>query len=217
MKEQWLVWGEKFGELQQREKVMTLFVGLFLIVYLLAWFVIAPLHTEMANNRKANVKTAQQLATQEQQIAMLTEALKRDYTAELRQQITTKKLQLESLSEQLHAFRSAFIPPREMAQLLQKLLNEHSTLAVTEFKLKNAKPIHIGQEEGQAKVAFYQHDLNFAIEGNFFDLLAYVKQINALEERVFIHDFDYQVLEYPKARLSLTIATISADEKAIQL
>ncbi|SFB77164.1 hypothetical protein [Pseudoalteromonas denitrificans] len=74
-----------------------------------------------------------------------------------------------------------------------------------------------GKKQEKQDVAFYEHAMSLSISGDYFSLLNYVKGIQAIEEKLFIRQFEYKVLEYPKAELNLVIATVSADEKFIAL
>lgn len=229
MKQQWEMYCEKVSQLQIREKYMLLGIGLFLILYLIVWFIITPLHDEMAKSKKQIKQNHQSLAQAKTKIDMFNHALTQDYTLQLRKELEQAKLELKNIDQDLSQFSQGFIPPYKMAQVLKQLLKVNQSLQLKSFGLEAVKPIVIGQaaKEGNAKnnsqtnqnkeVAFYEHGMSLTIVGDYFSLLNYVKSLGKIKEKLFISQFQYQVMEYPKAELKLVIATVSADEKFIAL
>lgn len=55
------------------------------------------------------------------------------------------------------------------------------------------------------------------LEGEYFDLLKYLNAVQNLEEKLFIKEYSYQVIQYPIAQLSLVITTVSADEEFLSI
>ena len=229
MKDNWQLWSEKFAAMAQREKLMILVVGLFLLAYLTIWFVISPLQTSYSNNKTRITNLTRQQGNTNQQLVMISEALKRDYRSELvgvEQQID---LQMDEINTYLAKFSLSYISPEKMALVLQQLLRKHKELTLSQFKINPVQPIFAERtvsvsDEGdserdnqQKEIAFYQHTMRLQIEGSYFSLLSYLEQIKQIKEKLFIQEFDYRVDEYPTGKLTLTIATVSANDKFIAL
>lgn len=216
---------EKVSQLQIREKYMLLGTGLFLILYLIVWFVISPLHTEIANSKKQLKQTHLSLTQAKTKIDMFSHTLAQDYTLHLRNKLETSKLELKQIDQNLSQFSQGFIPPYKMAQVLKKLLAVNQSLQLKSFGLEAVKSIVIGQKAKKDKaqknknmeVAFYEHGMSLTIVGDYFSLLDYVKSLGKIKEKLFVSQFQYKVMEYPKAELKLVIATVSADDKFIAL
>ncbi|WP_372767749.1 hypothetical protein [Pseudoalteromonas sp.] len=227
MKESWQQWSVKFSAMAQREKLMILIVGLFVLGYLSIWFVLSPLQASYSNNKTRIINLTRQESNTHQQLAMINDALMRDYTADLIVQEKAIDEQATLINHNLAKFSLSYISPENMASVLQKLLRKHKELTLSQFKINPVKPIYVqvnpandGLAEEQAekqKIAFYQHTMQVQIEGSYFSLLSYLKQIKQIEEKIFIQEFDYRVDEYPMGKLTLTIATVSANDKFIAL
>jgi len=220
MKQQWELYSEKVSQLETREKYMLLGVGLFLIMYLIVWFVITPLHTEMSKSKKQIKQSQQALVQAKTKIDMFSHALTQDYTLQLRKEIEQAKLELGNIDKDLSEFSQGFIPPYKMAQVLKQLLAVNSSLQLKSFGLEEVKPVIIETDTKSTEkkeVAFYEHGMSLTIVGDYFSLLNYVKSLGKIKEKLFISQFQYQVMDYPKAELNLVIATVSADEKFIAL
>ena len=216
MKEQWIAWTEKFAQLQLREKYLFLGVALFLICYLLGFFLVNPMYKEYVKTSKSLLATQQSIKNNRQQIEMFENALLQDYTGQLRLEIEEAKQQLRRVDQQLQVFSQGFIPPYKMANVLKKVLVNNNKVSLVSFKLEPVNSITIGEGEQSVNV-FFEHSMVLTLQGDFFSLLKYVEQIQKVEEKLFIKDFEYNVVEHPNAQLTLIIATVSADEKFISI
>ena len=216
MKEQWIAWTEKFAQLQLREKYLFLGVALFLICYLLGFFLVNPMYKEYVKTSKSLLTTQQSIKNNRQQIEMFENALLQDYTGQLRLEIEEAKQQLSRVDQQLQVFSQGFIPPYKMANVLKKVLVNNNNVSLVSFKLEPVNSITIGEGEQSVNV-FFEHSMVLTLQGDFFSLLKYVEQIQKVEEKLFIKDFEYNVVEHPYAQLTLIIATVSADEKFISI
>lgn len=216
MKQQWQNWSEQVAQLQQREKQLLLGVGIFLVAYLALWFIILPAHEQYTKNTNALVKAQRQIESQTAQKKMIQQALARNYLVELNNQLVNKEARLKSLDEQLADYKQVFVNPEQMLSILRDVLNENNKLELHSFNILPAQPIYLDEVKKQ-DVAFFHHELAVEIDGRFFDLYDYVTTLGALKETIYIDGFDYQVIEYPIARLKLTLTTVSGDEKIISI
>ncbi|MDP5212756.1 hypothetical protein ORJ66_06830 [Pseudoalteromonas tunicata] len=216
MKLQWQVYREKFAALQMREKYLIFGVGLFLICYLFGFYLLNPLYLKWQKNAQSLIAIEKNLVANTAQITLFSDALTRDYTQELRSEIATAELALKQVDEKLNQFSQGFVPPYKMAAVLKKVLLDNRKLTLKAFKLVGVEPIIIGLEQEQ-KVAFYEHGMAITLEGEYFDLLKYLNAVQNLEEKLFIKEYSYQVIQYPIAQLSLVITTVSADEEFLSI
>ena len=216
MKQQWQVYREKFAALQMREKYLIFGVGLFLICYLFGFYLLNPLYLKWQKNAQSLIAIEKNLVANTAQITLFSDALTRDYTQELRSEIVTAELALKQVDEKLNQFSQGFVPPYKMAAVLKKVLLDNRKLTLKAFKLVGVEPIIIGLEQEQ-KVAFYEHGMAITLEGEYFDLLKYLNAVQNLEEKLFIKEYSYQVIQYPIAQLSLVITTVSADEEFLSI
>ena len=93
----------------------------------------------------------------------------------------------------------------------QKLMKKYEKREKKEAKKNKA------QKNKNMEVAFYEHGMSLTIVGDYFSLLNYVKSLDKIKEKLFVSEFQYKVIEYPKAELKLVIATVSANDKFIAL
>lgn len=70
-----------------------------------------------------------------------------------------------------------------------------------------------GAEEKSAEekriVGVYKHTVTISFEGSFFNVLAYLNKLESLQWKIYWDFLDYEVISFPKARVSLEVFTLS--------
>ncbi|MDN3475622.1 agglutinin biogenesis protein MshJ [Pseudoalteromonas sp. APC 3355] len=214
----WVKYKTQFASLQKREKYSTLFVGLFIVIYLGLWFVIFPQQDEVANIRSKHNITLQELQQINTQLSMLNQALNYDYTKVLRGQIAQTRDELAEINNQLNSFSQGFVAAKNVPAVLKDLLVDSSDVKVSSFNVKPARAIDVEKlGEHDTQTLFFEHQMVVTLQGSYFDLQKYLAALKNNQNKLLIQEFSYQVLEYPQAELVLHIATVSANEKFIAL
>ncbi|MBB1456020.1 agglutinin biogenesis protein MshJ [Pseudoalteromonas sp. SG43-5] len=217
----WPIWAKyraQFASLQKREKYSTVFVGLFMVIYLGLWFVIFPQQDEVAHIRSEQNAALQELQQINAQLSMLNQALNYDYTKVLRSQIAQTRDELAEINNQLNSFSQGFVAAKNVPAVLKDLLVDSSDVRVSSFNVKPAQAIDVeklGVHDTQT--LFFEHQMVVTLEGSYFSLQKYLAALKNNQEKLLIQEFSYQVLTYPQAELTLQIATVSANEKFIAL
>lgn len=63
----------------------------------------------------------------------------------------------------------------------------------------------------------YRHGVQIVVEGSYLDMVAYMEALEAMPEQLFWGKATLNAKQYPKATLSLTLYTLSLDQKWIAL
>jgi len=214
----WIKYKAQFGALQKREKYLTLFLGLFVLIYLSLWFFVFPQQEQVANIRAKQKTITQELQQTNTQLAMLNQAISYDYTKVLRTDITQTKQQLSTINTKLNQFSQGFIAAKKVPALLKDLLINTYDVQVVSFKVKPAKAIDVeALGENDARTLFFEHHMEVTLQGSYFSLQRYLSALKNNQNKLLIQGFNYQVQAYPLAKLTLQIATVSANEKFIAL
>lgn len=74
-----------------------------------------------------------------------------------------------------------------------------------------AKPV-VKQEE-----LLYRHGVQIVVEGSYLDMVAYMQALESMPEQLFWGKAMLSAQQYPKATLTLTLYTLSLDQKWIAL
>jgi len=210
-------WAERFEAFSLRERMLV--SGAVVVVMFLVWdtMVMSP----EAMRQKRIVSEMHGINQQMEQVAVQIQAL----TAKLRgaeaQHLIarTKEIQalLSNLKQQEQNLTVEFIRPQQMAGVLRDMLGAESGLVLTKLESLGAAPLFPPPEteagdKAPAKGNIYKHGMRVVFEGDYFKTLAYLRALEALPWRLYWDNVEYQVLEYPKARIAITVHTLSLDE-----
>lgn len=92
--------------------------------------------------------------------------------------------------------------------------------AAVNSAVKNvANPALPAKAEAEANVdgGIYKHEVQIVLQGNYLDMLSYMRELEGLPEEVYWSRASMTVLEYPKARLTLNLFTLSLEKKWLNL
>jgi MSHA biogenesis protein MshJ len=65
--------------------------------------------------------------------------------------------------------------------------------------------------------AIYKHEVEIVFQGNYLDMLSYMRELESLPEQVYWNKGKLTVIEYPKASLTLNLFTLSLEKKWLNL
>lgn len=215
VQEQWQTWEEKFIELTQREKVILLFAAVFLVCFGLYTLLIEPaiVEADRVDRQRKNAET--ELLTTNAQVVEIENALKIDPNEKIKQEITVIQQQIEKLDADLDEVMTEYIAPENMAVALTNLLATSSNIRVVGMEVMPA--MRVQNELDESLPNFFRHQFKVEIEGEYFELMNFVARLSNTDSQFNIQDLNYQVKEHPMALMTLTLITISDNEKVIRL
>jgi len=234
MQQQWQQLADKFIQLSMRERVMLLSVMLFGIVYLLYSFVIEP-----ANLKSQRLQAQIILKKQEKnQLTFdnlaLSETLRSDPNSATKVQLSQTKLALSQTASELELFTSDLIGSAEMALVLGDVLtkaNQVKLLTVESLPvvvLSSGSGVAAGDKQKDKKTAekqvkapvhkvnIYRHSLRMTLTGEYFAIQAYLQSIEDLPKKLYWQVFDYELEEYPQAKVVMEFYTLSLNKEFIR-
>jgi len=122
---------------------------------------------------------------------------------ELQQEITKLETNLGIFSEQM-------VVETKLIDMFKDLLAKERGLTWVGFNTLPSKPLD--PSEGMVVVGggtMFEHGLEIAFRGNYFDTLDYLKQLEKAGYQIFWNSLDYEVLNYPEAKITLSISVLS--------
>ncbi|NOY71724.1 MAG: hypothetical protein GXP14_05010 [Gammaproteobacteria bacterium] len=133
---------------------------------------------------------------------------------------------LKQLRQQQNSLTGEFIAPQKMVSVLRDLLETQSSLVLTQLRSLGTHPLFPDntvaiEKEIKNEVApektynIYKHGVQIIFEGDFFSTLHYLQALEDMPWRFYWDTVNYQVLEFPQARVTITIHTLSLDERWI--
>jgi len=145
---------------------------------------------------------------------------------ELEQAIVDAKNELQQSSEQLDHVLEGLVPPTKITELLHSLLlqthglrlvalNNEPVEAINVLDDKTVSNKPLNEQEQHAKL--YKHATSMTLSGNYQQLYHYLKMIEQSTWRLYWDRLEYQVTEYPEAKITIRVHTISSNQYWIAL
>lgn len=223
---QWQAINEKFLLITIREKILILSTGLAIIIFMFFTLVIDDNMIDIKHQQGQIKLLSPSIKGLQSSIDGLKQALTSDPNTVLKKQLAEHEGQLLAIDQSLLELTSDLIDPVQMRYALTELLALEQGVKLLSFEVIEAKPIisapetDIGtgitkeallllKDDGQTPVALYQHGIKLKLQGEYFPLRNYLRQLETLSWRFFWQQFDYHLLTYPKSELEIEIYSLS--------
>jgi MSHA biogenesis protein MshJ len=128
----------------------------------------------------------------------------------------SREQELQRVDEDLQTRVRNLIPPSQMALVLRDILVRQHKLQLVELKSLSAEPVLaesiddsiLADEDAQV----FRHTFQMEIRGSYLSTLRYLEELEDLPWSFFWKSLSYEVLDYPEARVVLTVETVSLRE-----
>lgn len=215
----WRKFEKALNARKQEERVVLLLVVIVVLAYGGFVAVLEPLQLKRADfERRLQVTNAQILEENNRQNEIQTtfssdpDAFARNRQEELMRSVSNADAELDRLYGQL-------IDPREMALMLAGILQRESGLELislsnrpSELLLSTASGDAAAASNDTDDVELYRHGLQMVFEGSYLDTIRYLKTLEDQQNNFFWESMQYTVQEYPRARITLDIYTLSTQQ-----
>lgn len=143
----------------------------------------------------------------------LRQELEKDPNAPLRQRIDQLQQRLERYDQQLTELTTGLISPPEMVALLRRMLTRHDGVALESVSHRPPEPVMVdGDEtepEGGQQPSLYAHPVEVTVSGDFQNVLAYLRDLENMDERLGWRKLHYETQQWPEARVRIRLHTLS--------
>jgi MSHA biogenesis protein MshJ len=211
-------WGERFEAFSLRERAL-ISIAMVVVMFLL-WDALL-----MSQEGLRQKQMVAEMHSINEKVAAVNGQI-RDMTAALRggeaQQVTARvqeiRTLLASLEQQQADLTVEFIRPSQMAGVLRDMLKAENGLVLTKLESLGASPLFPPSKDAAEKETrsehpgIFKHGMRIEFEGDYFKTLHYLKSLEAMPWRLYWDNVEYQVLDYPRARIAITVHTLSLDE-----
>ncbi len=149
----------------------------------------------------------------------------KDPNARLNDERSALGSELEMLNADLGSELERFVPPEKMPELLKDVIRHHDGLKLKRMASLPVEPILLEaptadepvetDEPAEPPPAIYRHPLRLEFEGGYFQVLAYLAELEASDWKFGWRHLSYEVGEYPTAIVTLEIETLSREKSWI--
>lgn len=201
-----------------RERILVLAV-ICAVVYLVTDALVLSSHQQhvkaISQQQTETQQLQQGLATEiNKNIALL--AKEKEKNLLIRQQIKQSEQELSMLSEQLATQLNKLVPPTKITELLRSLLSHTTNLKILSLNNESVKEITAVSAQNNTATSnsakLYEHATIIELSGEYQQLYNYLQALENSHWQLLWDTLNYQVIDYPKARITLRVRTISTDE-----
>lgn len=158
----------------------------------------------------------QETETQRDELRAEREALlaraQSDPNAELRATIREREEDLAALEASVAEDVRGFVAPREMVQVLRRLIAADQQLRLEE--LDTAEPEQVFEEES---LRVYRHGVTVRFTGNYAATREYLARLEERSRDLGWDSVTYEVSNHPAATITLQVHTLSLEEPTVGL
>jgi len=222
-----------------RERMMLFGATTAVIVFLLYSLFLNPLLVRQAALRAQVSQQQGNISGIDSEIGAMLQAYELDPNAVANARLAVLDLETTQLSASLRTMQKGLVAPENIAPLLETILKANGRLQLVSMRTLPASPfgdaalplnaagkppaaqsatsIVAAPAPTAASDLLYRHGVELTVRGNYLDMVAYLDALEALPTRLFWAGAALEVEQYPNARLSLTVYTLSLDKKWMTL
>lgn len=209
---------ERFDALNLRERALVSLAVLAVMYLLWDAALMSPEHLRQQQLVGEMYQLNEQMVEVDSQLQTLTASLGDSEMRRQRQRIAELREALRGLASQQAALTVEFIRPQQMASVLRDMLGSERKLTLLKLESLGVQPLFPPPENEDESAQTYdqprifKHGMRVSFEGDYFATLQYLQALEAMPWRFYWDELDYRVAEYPRARVSITIHTLSLEE-----
>ncbi len=218
MKDRINAWAERFEAFSLRERAMMSLAVIALMFMLWDASLMSPEEVKQKQIVAKMHDTNQQSEMLNLQIREMSAALEGGQARHINSRVTELRKLLAELKQKQKELTVEFIQPAQMAGVLRDMLAADSDLVLTRLESLGAEPLfppsenEAGEVEGLHQPGIFKHGMRIVFEGDYFSTLKYLQALEAMPWRLYWDNVEYHVLEYPRARVAITVHTLSLHE-----
>lgn len=166
-----------------------LLVGILIIVYVF-WH-----YSVWQGLRFSILAKSEEISTLKQSILDLEERFK----------AIKKNIELSTHEFSSETSKMQLVDSKQSIKMLHDLFKVSNKLVLLHLESKPVKDVKLPGSD----IKIFEHGVEIVFMGDYFSTMHYLKSIEKLQWKIFLDKLEYQVLEYPSARVTLNLHTIN--------
>lgn len=230
LKRYWQLMSDRVDALTLRERAMVFAAVAVTLVALVNLLLLDPLSAKQKQFSQQMKLQQSKLREIQVNIQVLAAAQGVDPDEANKARLAQLKQQIEEMNARLESTQQSLVPPEKMAAVLEDILHRDRQLQLVSLKTmpttglnELASPVATAPAtQAQATAnqpatkpvqnSIYRHGVEITVQGNYADLLRYLAQLEELSWKMYWGKVNLAVVDYPTAKLSLTLYTLSLDK-----
>lgn len=226
---------QRFEAYSLRERAL-ISLALIVVIYLL-WDMLLMNQEGVAQRKIVGQMYSinQQMEALNTQIDLLTASLTGGEAAQMKARVGELQGLLQDIAQQEQDLTVQFIRPEQMAGVLREILAKNNQLVLIRLSNLGVEPLFAedspsreaaatsvpsaapgtAAQQATPRAEIYRHGMEVVFEGDFGSTVQYLQALENMPWRFYWDNVEYQVLQYPKARVVIRLHTLSLDKEWI--
>ncbi|HEV2610411.1 MAG TPA: MSHA biogenesis protein MshJ [Noviherbaspirillum sp.] len=243
MKQYWQKISLKIDALSLRERAIIFAMSALILVVLVNTTLLEPQYARQKQLTQRITQEQSLIAGAQAEIKQKAMSLEVDPDRSAKIRLQRLKEQSAELQLALRDLQKGLVTPDKMSVLLEDILKNNDALKLVSLKtlpvaslLGTTAPADIAASSksedkrpeqvvtaaqntigGAVGGAVYKHGVEIVLQGSYLDTMKYLTQLETMPWQLFWGEARLHVDEYPKATLTLTLFTLSQNEKWLHL
>jgi len=225
MKQQWRKLAARINALSLRERLMVFLAAAAALAYVLWMLFLTPLHEQQQRLRGELARQQGEIQAVEADIAAKMAAYQADPNADGLARLAALRQERDGLRTGVASVSTSLVGPGEMVPMLQRLVAANRGLTLVSLKslpvsglTEAAPPVAAGTPAAAANTekpreVLYRHGVELVLQGGYLQMIDYMDALHALPTQLYWGRVELDAAAYPKAQLTLTLYTLSLDDK----
>ena len=196
---------------KQEERIVLLLAFLVVLGYGGFILFIEPLQLARADMERRITVTNTQIVEESNLQNEINSNFSKDPDAAAKRRQEELLTELRAADAQLDELYGQLIDPREMSTMLTNILQRETALELVSLSNRPGQLL-LAPDAASASpvgVELFRHGLQMVFEGSYIDTVRYLQSLEGLQSNFFWERMEYSVIDYPKARITLDIYTLS--------
>ncbi len=230
--QQWIKLSTKLDALTLRERAMVFAAVVASILFLLYTTSVEPLLNKQKLLRGQIRQQQNQVAGIDMEIAAMAQGFVVDPDVATRDKLQAVRHEIDTTSAGLMAVQKGLVAPDKIAPLLEQLLRGNGKLKLMSMKtlpvtglneaVLPAEPAPAAapapaKATPKPRELLYRHGVEIVLQGSYLDMISYMEALESLPVQLFWGKARLDAQQYPNSRLTLTLYTLSLDQKWMKL
>lgn len=197
---------ERVDSMQLRERAMLLLAGTAVLFFLIDTFGLQPTFKQQKQEKTTINELEQQLHVLRERSGLLSAHTGKD---PLLWRVQLQK-ELSGLENRLQKELGGLLAPDQAIQVLEQVLTQEQGLKLLEVDAVSTplSTMELAEEANRLTTSIGRYGLQLQLEGSYLAILSYLLALEALPWKFFWESVDFEVIEYPNARVTLDIYTL---------
>ncbi|MGF1680613.1 MSHA biogenesis protein MshJ [Photobacterium makurazakiensis] len=201
---------DKFELLTRREQWLIAISGWIALLFVGFMVVIEPQVNAFGAAKRQLVSVTNAMTSNDNQLLLIERKLQSDPNLDVTARIARLETDNALLDEQLDGRVASLVNATEMSVLMEQVLQRSKRLKLVSLSSLPSVQLLSGDDQG-----FYIHPVRLTLRGRYFDVVAYLQQLEALPVKYYWRSLNYQVDNYPWADIQLEVYTLGESKDFI--